>query len=88
MILMELILTFMQRQSDSRVIVGFLLVLTALSAYPANLTPVAVTGFNWDVVVENTSAGPPYITASELNSAEGNAFYQSGLSGKSPGYES
>ncbi len=51
----------------------------------ANLTPVSVTGFNWDVVVENTSAGPPYATAAELNPGEGTAFYQSGLAGKSYG---
>ena len=49
------------------------------------MTPVTVTGFNWDVVVENTSTGPPYSTASELNPGEGNAFYQSGLAGKSYG---
>jgi hypothetical protein len=62
-----------------------LMVLAALRALAANMTPVAVTGFNWDVVVENTSTGPPFSTASELNPAEGNAFYQSGLPGKSYG---
>ena len=61
------------------------MVLAALRALAANMTPVAVTGFNWDVVVENTSTGPPFSTASELNPAEGNAFYQSGLPGKSYG---
>src|SRR5277367_5062373 len=59
--------------------------LAAMAVGAANMTPVAVTGFNWDVVVENTSTGPPYTTASELNPLEGNAFYQSGLPGKSYG---
>jgi hypothetical protein len=52
----------------------------------ANAGPIGVTGWNRDLMVENTAAGPPYTaTAVELNPGEGLAFYQNGLSGKNFG---
>ena len=45
-----------------------------------NMTPVAVTGCNRDLVVESTAAGPPFTgVATEMNAGEGRGFYQTGL---------
>ena len=69
-------------------ILATLLSCQIVSSSAANMTPIAVTGFNRDVVLENTApTNLPYSTAfvQNFNSGENRAFYQTNFPNKTQG---
>jgi hypothetical protein len=63
----------------------FFLVCIAFPGHGGNMMPITISGFNRDVVIENTSSGPPYTTALNFNAGETTAYFQTNLPGKTRG---
>lgn len=57
------------------------------NAWCSSMMPIALSGWNRDVVVETNASGPPYLASAalEVSPGDGTAYYQSGLPGKAHG---